>query len=236
MDRFVIRHLEFLEGNMRLSSAPVKKTEHTETFKTQETEPKPGRSEQDAEVKQQSVEEDPVENWKGLGVPPKKRLSYLTPCSEWLHADINLKRKNTKMNVLKNGNYQAKTPIAVDKMLVSVKNTCAFDSFCQCLCSAFCDSGSLCHYLTKSTKKNEIFDLVKTIVTKGAGRDAYAKRAKMLLKIFQCVHLKSGVRQVSADCNVANIITSTMKQVPSATITTECSSPHCSQNTKSDLL
>lgn len=75
MDRFVIRHLEFLEGNMRLSSAPVKETEHTETFKTQETEPRPGRSEQDAEVKQQSVEEDPVENWKGLGVPPKKRLS-----------------------------------------------------------------------------------------------------------------------------------------------------------------
>lgn len=75
MDRFVIRHLEFLEGNMRLSSAPVKETEHTETFKTQETEPRPGRSEQDAEVKQQSVDEDPVENWKGLGVPPKKRLS-----------------------------------------------------------------------------------------------------------------------------------------------------------------
>ncbi len=78
---------------MRLSSAPVKKTEHTETFKTQETEPNPGRSEQDAEVKQQSVEEDPVENWKGLVAPPKKRLSYLTSCSEWLHADLNLKRK-----------------------------------------------------------------------------------------------------------------------------------------------
>ncbi len=134
MDRFVIRHLEFLEGHMRLSSAPVKKTEQTETFKT---EPKPGRSEQDAEVKQQSVEEDPVENWKGLGVPPKKRLSYLTPCSEWSHADINLKRKRTKNNVLKYGNYQAKTPIAVDKMLVSVKNTCAFDSFCQCLLLCF---------------------------------------------------------------------------------------------------
>ncbi len=44
MDWFVIRHLEFLDGNMRLSSAPVKKTEHTETFKTQETEPNPGRS------------------------------------------------------------------------------------------------------------------------------------------------------------------------------------------------
>ncbi len=86
--------------------------------------------------------------------------------------------------------------------------------FASAFCSAFCDSGSFCHYLDKEHKKNEIFDLVKTIVTKGAGKDAYAKRAKMLLEIFQCVHLKSGVRQVSADCNVANIITSTMKQVP----------------------
>lgn len=55
---------------------------------------------------------------------------------------------------------------------------------------------------------------------------------KCCWKYFSVVHLKSGVRQVSADCNVANIITSTMKQVPSATITTECSSPHCSRNTK----
>lgn len=229
-DRFVIRHLEFLEGNMRLSSAPVKTTEHIET-KNQKT--KTAHCDQDTEVQQKLVEEDPVENWKGLGVPLKKRLSYLTPCSEWLHTDINLKRKKTKINVLKNGNYQANKPIAVDKMLVSVNNTCAFDSFCQCLCSAFCDSGSFCHYLDKEHTKTEIFDLVKTIVTKGVGKDAYTKRAKMLLDTFQCVHLKSGVRQVNADCNVASIIESTMKQVPSATLTAECSSPYCSRNTKS---
>ncbi|CAM4691816.1 unnamed protein product [Leuciscus chuanchicus] len=104
---------------MRLSSAPVKITEQIETKNQNKTQT--AHSEQDTEVKQQSVEEDPVENWKGLGVPPKKRLSYLTPCSEWLHADINLKRKKTKINVLKNGNYQAKKPIAVDKMLPKYK-------------------------------------------------------------------------------------------------------------------
>lgn len=77
-----------------------------------------------------------------------------------------------------------------------------------------------------------MFDLVKTIVTKGVGKDTYVKRAKMLLETFQCDYLKSGVRQVNADCNVATIITSAMKQVPSATITSECSSPYSSRNTK----
>lgn len=32
---------------------------------------------------------DAVENWRGLAVPPKKRkrTSYLSSCTEWLHAD-----------------------------------------------------------------------------------------------------------------------------------------------------
>lgn len=63
IDCFVIRHLDFLEGNMRLSSAPVK-------TKNQKTEPKTAYNEQD--IKSQSVEEDPVENWKGLSVPQKR--------------------------------------------------------------------------------------------------------------------------------------------------------------------
>lgn len=189
IDHFVIRHLEFLEGNMRLSAAPVLTTMHTETNNLK-IEPNASHTEQDTEVEAPSVEKDPIENWKGLSVPPKKRLSYLTPCSEWLHADTNLKRKRTKINVLKNGNYHAKTPITVDKVPISVTNTCAFDSFCQCLCSAFCDSGPFCHYLNKVHTKIEMFDLVQAIVTKGVGKDAYAKRAKMLLETFQCVYLK----------------------------------------------
>lgn len=152
IDRFVKRHLEFLEGNMRISAAPVKTTEQTET-NNRNTEPEADHSELDTGVESSSLEKDPVENCKGLSIPPKKRLFYLNPCSEWLHADANLKRKRTKMNVLKNGNYYAKTPIKVDKMLVSVTNTCAFDSFCQCRCSGFCDSGSFCQYLNKEHNK-----------------------------------------------------------------------------------
>lgn len=121
-----------------------------------------------------------------------------------MHADTNLKRKRSTNNVLKNGNQQAKTAITADKKLVSVNNTCAFDSFCQCLYSAFCDSESFCHYLNKEHTKSEMFDSVKTIFTKEVGKDAYTQRVKILLETFKCVHLRSGVRQVNADCIVAN--------------------------------
>ncbi len=41
---------------------------------------------------------DPVENWRGLALPPKKRKrnSYLSPCPEWLHAVPSVRGKKTE--------------------------------------------------------------------------------------------------------------------------------------------
>ncbi len=84
--------------------------------------------------------EDPVENWRGLALPPKKRKrnSYLSPCPEWLHADPSVRGKKLKVELMKNGNNQQ--PVKLRKSRISVLNTCAFDAFCQCLFCAFCDS------------------------------------------------------------------------------------------------
>ena len=84
------------------------------------------------------AEDNPMENWRGLAVPPKKRKSYLTPCPEWLHVDTAPKKQKMQIGLLPNCNLTK--PVKIGKAQVSLQNTCAFDSFCQCLCSAFCDS------------------------------------------------------------------------------------------------
>ena len=131
---------------------------------------------------------------------------------------------------MKNGNHLASHPIKLGKMHVAVKNTCAFDSFLQCLCSAFCDSNSFSRYIQQS--KSSLFNLVHSIVTKGVNKDAYKQRAKILVEAFSCEPLVSGVNEVNAACNVANIITSTMKEAPSVVIQALCSSPYCSYSLK----
>ncbi|CAM4307499.1 unnamed protein product [Leuciscus chuanchicus] len=110
VDRFIARHLSFIEGNMRIFSAKQKSVEKGEedeavaTVSDTGVNPLPtttcridGRPEMDASCSGKSdtvtdihpTDEEAVENWRGLAVPPKKRKrsSYLSPCPEWLHAD-----------------------------------------------------------------------------------------------------------------------------------------------------
>ncbi len=121
VDRFIARHLSFIEGNMRICSAKQnskeKKGEEDAAVATvivKEANPLPTitcsvdvKPEMDASCSGKSDivtnihpteedPEDPVENWRGLALPPKKRKrnSYLSPCPEWLHADPSVRGKN----------------------------------------------------------------------------------------------------------------------------------------------
>lgn len=213
IDRFVPRHLEFIEGRMKLSLANDANPERM------------------TEVIQDSENDQPLENWRGLAIPPKKRKSYLTPCPEWLHKDSVPKRQKMQIDNLKNGNHLAHRPIKLGKTQLAVTNTCAFDAFCQCLCCAFCDSEHFSRYVEENCH-NDMLNLVKLIVTKGINNNTYKERAKILAEIFHCDLMVSGTRQLNATCNVAKIITSTMRQIPALTREQICSSPFCRISTK----
>lgn len=139
VDKFLIHHLSFIEGRMRISAARdnvsqmFPPTVCDDTVKA-ETGPASKESIYPADDKV-------VENWRGLAIPPKKRRStYLSPCTEWLHADTSVLTKKAKLGLIRNGNIRDLQPVKVCGHTVRVTNTCAFDAFCQCLCSAFCDS------------------------------------------------------------------------------------------------
>ena len=222
LDRFVSRHLNYIEGQMRLSSAAVSanyiKSEKNET-EISSINCDGGETEDNPKI------HEPVENWRGLAVPPKKRKSYLTPQPEWLHVDMATKKGKTQIGLLQNGNLSK--PIKVGKALVSLTNTCAFDSFCQCLCCAFCDSANFRGFVHCHQETTKIFQLITTIVAKGMQYDAFRQRAELLLNIFSSSELRSGARQVNATCNIAYIVTSLMRHTPSLVTETQCSNPHC---------
>ncbi len=256
VDRFIARHLSFIEGNMRICSAKQnskeKKGEEDAAVATvivKEANPLPTitcsvdvKPEMDASCSGKSDivtnihpteedPEDPVENWRGLALPPKKRKrnSYLSPCPEWLHADPSVRGKKLKVELMKNGNNQQ--PVKLRKSRISVLNTCAFDTFCQCLCCAFCDSVTFANFVC-GEDSNNLLQLVKSISTKGLNAQAYIQRAELLNGIFKPVQLKSGALQIDAQCHISTIIEKSMTKHACVYFTKQCSSQHCSLSTQ----
>lgn len=130
------------------------------------------------------------------------------------------KPKKTRVGLLRNGNYFASHTINTGKAQLSVVN-----SFCQCLCCAYCDSGRFSRYVQGINQP--VLDLVKSIVISGINSTTYRQRALILEQMFSHESLKSGAHQINAACNVSQIVTNTMKDVDTLTFTSHCSSPTC---------
>uniref|UniRef100_A0A3Q2VRM4 Uncharacterized protein n=1 Tax=Haplochromis burtoni TaxID=8153 RepID=A0A3Q2VRM4_HAPBU len=146
VDCFIARHLSFIEGNMLICSAKEQTKDEATVGSLEVTDANSGSMTthsaedkikmdahlfvgSDAATNIPPADEDAAENWRGLAVPPKKRkrTSYLSPCTEWLHADESFWAKRVKVGLLKNGNLHQ--PIRLEESTISVLSTCAFDAF-----------------------------------------------------------------------------------------------------------
>lgn len=106
VDRFIARHLSFIEGNMRICSAKEKTKDEATVGSLEVTDANSGSmTTRSAEDKNKNGCSPVCGIWcchkhssswwrcswelEGLAVPPKKRkrTSYFSPCTEWLHAD-----------------------------------------------------------------------------------------------------------------------------------------------------
>jgi hypothetical protein len=68
LDRFIRTHLGYIEGQMRLSSAAL-------SVHSKDTEP----NKMDTPPVEGEAEDNPMENWRGLAVPPKKKKKLSNP-------------------------------------------------------------------------------------------------------------------------------------------------------------
>lgn len=157
------------------------------------------------------------ENWRNLIAPKRTRGIYLRPSADI--ENIYKRPQNIKaMPLVINGN--SCSPIKIDKEFIQVTNTCAFDSFIQCLLGGFYDWHLYNAWVNDI--QHEIFNFVKDLVAHGATKKIYQTRAQILMKEKALVKYEDG--RLDCTCNVSALIEQLLEGLPSITKSKNCSS------------
>jgi hypothetical protein len=114
------------------------------------------------------------------------------------------KRKGTKLGLLNNCHHPELKPIKIDGKSYMLSNTCAFDSFAQILCVAYCDSSQL--KLSIDANDCKLFNLVRHIVTKGVNLSVYGLRAEILRLVFDTEVLPHDVCRIGGTCSISCLV------------------------------
>lgn len=151
-----------------------------------------------------------VENWKGLGEPPKKRKRrglYLEPLDqEKINMLDNIEtRKSSKLPILKNGNNTLLSIVILDKSKYSFTNTCPFDSLFQILLAGATDCKNVKSYLEKSRLVNPFFNMILTVEESRIQSKTYQDRGALHLEYFQQKQRQIVIQKVDCGCNVLSL-------------------------------
>lgn len=163
------------------------------------------------------------ENWGGKITPPKKkkRPNYMDPFPDW---DLVQSHKFVDIPLLRNGNVC--DSIKFKDKYVSVRNTCAFDSFVQILAHAIGKER-----IYKSSIQDyelPILKLTQNMLTRGKIMiNDYKNRADILQKSNFCkISNTRHIQFLDAKCNVDELIHFVFEDLPSVTRLTKCSNCH----------
>ncbi|XP_031334484.1 uncharacterized protein LOC116164441 [Photinus pyralis] len=111
-----------------------------------------------------------------------------------------------------------------------VVNTCAFDAVLQGLAAAFCDSIVYMQFV--NNQRDDIADLINSLVSVGASPATYRLRAEILFNskdTFRSNKLLNNVIQIECQCNAINVLQRFCKVYLSACDVRTCLSPTCNQ-------
>lgn len=147
------------------------------------------------------------ENWMNKNVPPKKRprKSYLEPESEFLKTNLSTKKVVT-IGLLRNGHLVHLKPIKLHGQLLSLSNTCGFDSVSQIFCCAFCDSHIFKKYVEELADINKFAFFLCKIICSGVNTHTYKLRAEILLDSWPTTQLPENIIKINAEDTVVNVI------------------------------
>ena len=153
------------------------------------------------------LETESLENWRGLGKAKcgrKRKNTYLNPQSDWCAVSLSHTRKVLKIGLLKNGHRPELKPVKIGHENYVLSNTCAFDSFAQVMCVAYCDSDNVRNWF--GTVNNKFTELVCNIVSHGVTTSAYKVRADILRLVFDTEVLPHGVCTINVTCSVSSLV------------------------------
>ena len=179
---------------------------------------KPEEYKDDDEILQPSTSNESSfdENWRGLIVPPKKRMksSYLTPRKELMKINFNEYKQNRPIGLLRNGNLNI-FPILMDKDKYIVSNTCVFDCLAQIFASSIIDSDKYAKYFENI--QNDLFlEITKDIAEAKINQKTYKNRVRLLKTLCKTQLFPSGIIRISSETTVSYLAQNLFKRYPSA--------------------
>lgn len=237
VDKFIIRHLDYIDGRVKEASANYHNT-RKEVLKIKENDninltcPNKNIDTTQTNVLNTSTDVTSLneyENWGGLGnvkSKKRKRPNYLDACPDW---DYVQSHKTIEIPIFKNGNLYENN-LRINEVLVIIKETCAFDSLIQLVMHAIGKE-----YRFKEHIQYLDYPLIKlavNIINRGKLiQSDYVARAKILLDTNICK--KTSTRHIqfaNANCNVAHLIDILFIELPSVTRIKTCNNCHFIQS------
>lgn len=223
VDKFIIRHLEYIDGrikeastNYSTTSAEIENNNIIDNNNNEKTHIASNHLE-NASDPVRSLNE--CENWGGLcnTHSKKKKPNYLDPCSDWDYVQTH---KVVHIPILKNGNLC--NSIRVDGTHVLIKETCAFDSVLQLIMHAI---GKDCHYKEIVQQlDHSMIQLGMSVLNRGkVTASDYIERIKILEELD--ISKKSVTRHmkiINANCNVAHLTDILFYKLPTVTQIKSC--------------
>lgn len=247
-DRFVITHLESIDSNVKLfkskqlrNNTVIEQSKlYLQNEETNEIENKSDDQQEESDEKGSEAGEsdnsiNAIENWKGKGKESQentliqnyndlkkvhRKTKYMSPTKEIDKLLSTRKTRSTNSNLLINGNKA--TPIILSKKRFLVQNTCPFDAVAVLIAIAYTDIPTYQKYIDENIN-NDFLQFCKNLATTGPTHSIYKNRVSLLQNIFKVDTGVTDIRLIDATCNVNFIVTSYLKNVPSATESIMCS-------------
>ncbi|XP_043481782.1 uncharacterized protein LOC122510897 [Leptopilina heterotoma] len=101
------------------------------------------------------------------------------------NAEIKTGDSERKIPVLKNGNIYDLAPIEIENLIVTLSNTCTFDSIFQLVLSCYMDEESTRVMVNQLGEHILFFKLIHQVAETGITHWSYVQRAKILLPLFR---------------------------------------------------
>jgi hypothetical protein len=131
--------------------------------------------------------------------------------------------RSTNTTLILNGNTT--TPIRMDKKRFIVNNTCPFDSVAVVIAMAYLDNPLYKEFIDNNN--NQFLEFCKKLVTTNTSAIIQKERLKILKSIFKENTGITGVTVIDSTCNVLFIVTSLLKDAPSANENIICTHKNC---------
>lgn len=141
---------------------------------------------------------------------------------------LSLKNQPITKSLLLNGN--SLTPVTIGENKYFINNTCPFDSVAVIIATAYIDN--LNYKLFIDASNDKFLTFCKELTTNSTSGKTYVDRGILLKGIFPEHQGIDDVKLINSKCNVSFIITSLLKNAPSASEHIFCSNSTCTNDSK----